>query len=66
MVTTTNNFGFSSNYSNTSTAPAGVPMSENKDMFTKLLVAQIRWPRPIRPPSSTSCRSCRRPRRWKT
>lgn len=49
MVTTTNNFGFSSNYSNTSTAPAGVPMSENKDMFTKLLVAQIRNQDPLAP-----------------
>lgn len=49
MVTTTNNFGFSSNYSNTSTSPAGVPMSENKDMFTKLLVAQIRNQDPLAP-----------------
>ena len=49
MVTTTNNFGFSSNYSNTSTAPAGVPISENKDMFTKLLVAQIRNQDPLAP-----------------
>jgi len=70
MVTTTNNFGFSSNYSNTSNSPAGVPMSENKDMFTKLLVAQIRNQDPLAPsdPATfvTSCRSCRRPRRWKT
>ena len=49
MVTTTNNFGFSSNYSNTSDRPAGVPMSENKDMFTKLLVAQIRNQDPLAP-----------------
>lgn len=49
MVTTTNNFGFSSNYSSTSTSPAGVPMSENKDMFTKLLVAQIRNQDPLAP-----------------
>ncbi|WP_208279860.1 flagellar hook capping FlgD N-terminal domain-containing protein [Massilia oculi] len=49
MVTTTNNFGFSSNYSNTSNSPAGVPMSENKDMFTKLLVAQIRNQDPLAP-----------------
>jgi flagellar basal-body rod modification protein FlgD len=47
MVTTTNNFGFSSNYSNTS--PAAAPVSENKDMFTKLLVAQIRNQDPLAP-----------------
>lgn len=49
MVTTTNNFGFSSNYSTSSDRPAGVPMSENKDMFTKLLVAQIRNQDPLSP-----------------
>ncbi len=49
MVTTNNNFGFSSNYSSTSERPAGVPMSENKDMFTKLLVAQIRNQDPLAP-----------------
>jgi len=49
MVTTNNNFGFSSNYSTTSDRPAGVPMSENKDMFTKLLVAQIRNQDPLAP-----------------
>jgi len=52
MVTTTNNFGFSSNYGNTGNAganPTGVPMSENKDMFTKLLVAQIRNQDPLAP-----------------
>jgi flagellar basal-body rod modification protein FlgD len=49
MVTTNNNFGFSSNYSSTSNSPAGVPMSENKDMFTKLLVAQIRNQDPLAP-----------------
>lgn len=49
MVTTTNNFGFSSNYGVGSDRPAGVPMSENKDMFTKLLVAQIRNQDPLSP-----------------
>jgi len=49
MVTSTNGFGFNSNYSNTSDRPAGVPMSENKDMFTKLLVAQIRNQDPLAP-----------------
>jgi len=49
MVTTTNNFGFSSNYGTNSDRPAGVPMSENKDMFTKLLVAQIRNQDPLSP-----------------
>ena len=49
MVTTTNNFGFSSNYGTTNDRPAGVPMSENKDMFTKLLVAQIRNQDPLSP-----------------
>lgn len=49
MVTTTNNFGFSSNYGTGSNSPPGVPMSENKDMFTKLLVAQIRNQDPLAP-----------------
>lgn len=49
MVTSTNGFGFNSTYSNTSDRPAGVPMSENKDMFTKLLVAQIRNQDPLAP-----------------
>ena len=49
MVTTTNNFGFSSNYGTNSNSPPGVPMSENKDMFTKLLVAQIRNQDPLAP-----------------
>jgi flagellar basal-body rod modification protein FlgD len=53
MVTTTNNFGFSSNYSNSGansgTSPAAAPVSENKDMFTKLLVAQIRNQDPLAP-----------------
>lgn len=48
MVTTTNNFGFSSNYT-TSDRPAAAPVSENKDMFTKLLVAQIRNQDPLAP-----------------
>lgn len=49
MVASTNGFGFNSNYSNTSDRPAGVPMSENKDMFTKLLVAQIQNQDPLAP-----------------
>jgi len=53
MVTSTNGFGFNSNYSNSGASsgdrPAGVPMSENKDMFTKLLVAQIRNQDPLAP-----------------
>lgn len=51
MVTTTNNFGFASNYSNTGStpAPAATPVSQNKDMFTKLLVAQIRNQDPLAP-----------------
>ncbi len=50
MVTTTNSFGFPA-----STTPAndkiatGVTTSENKDMFTKLLVAQIRNQDPLAP-----------------
>lgn len=49
MVTTTNHFGFGSNYGTGSERPAGVPMSANKDMFTKLLVAQIRNQDPLAP-----------------
>ena len=51
MVTTNNNFGFSSNYASTSTgnSPVSAPVSENKDMFTKLLVAQIRNQDPLAP-----------------
>ncbi|RZA35318.1 MAG: flagellar basal body rod modification protein [Lysobacteraceae bacterium] len=50
MVTTNNSFGFPA-----STTPAsdkiatGVTTSENKDMFTKLLVAQIRNQDPLAP-----------------
>ncbi|WP_306396166.1 flagellar hook capping FlgD N-terminal domain-containing protein [Telluria beijingensis] len=47
MVTTNTNFGFGANYGNE--RPPGVPMSENKDMFTKLLVAQIRNQDPLAP-----------------
>lgn len=50
MVTTNNSFGFP----NTATAASdkvapGVAVSENKDMFTKLLVAQIRNQDPLAP-----------------
>lgn len=48
MVTTTNSFGFSNNYAS-SGAPAANPVSANKDMFTKLLVAQIRNQDPLAP-----------------
>lgn len=49
MVTTTNSFGFSSNYSTTNSGAVTAPVSENKDMFTKLLVAQIRNQDPLAP-----------------
>lgn len=53
MVTTTNNtnaFGFATNSSGANDKVAtGVAVSENKDMFTKLLVAQIRNQDPLSP-----------------
>lgn len=49
MVTTTNSFGFSSNYGSTNSGAVTAPVSENKDMFTKLLVAQIRNQDPLAP-----------------
>src|SRR5690349_770319 len=54
MVTTTNSFGFpaSATPASDSVAPnvaTGVATSENKDMFTKLLVAQIRNQDPLAP-----------------
>jgi flagellar basal-body rod modification protein FlgD len=49
MVTTSNSFGFNSNAGNTGVSPAASPVSANKDMFTKLLVAQIRNQDPLAP-----------------
>ncbi|MGH8853202.1 MAG: flagellar hook capping FlgD N-terminal domain-containing protein [Telluria sp.] len=50
MVTTTNSFGFSAaNTSANDKIATGVATSENKDMFTKLLVAQIRNQDPLAP-----------------
>jgi len=49
MVTTTNSFGFSSNVGTTGSGAVSAPVSENKDMFTKLLVAQIRNQDPLAP-----------------
>lgn len=52
MVTTTSNsFGFngSSGAGSNAVAPAASPVSANKDMFTKLLVAQIRNQDPLAP-----------------
>jgi flagellar basal-body rod modification protein FlgD len=55
MATTTNAsnaFGFTNTPASNAVAsngPAGVPVSENKDMFTKLLVAQIRNQDPLAP-----------------
>lgn len=47
MVTTTSSFGFGT--TTTSTGAAAKPVSQNKDMFTKLLVAQIRNQDPLSP-----------------
>lgn len=50
MVTTNNSFGFPSSATPASDKIAtGVATSENKDMFTKLLVAQIRNQDPLAP-----------------
>ncbi|OON64116.1 flagellar basal body rod modification protein [Massilia sp. KIM] len=51
MVAATNAFGFPSSGTNNNgdTVAPGVQMSENKDMFTKLLVAQIRNQDPLAP-----------------
>ncbi len=50
MVTTTNSFGFPASSTPASDKIAtGVATSENKDMFTKLLVAQIRNQDPLAP-----------------
>ena len=50
MVTTTNSFGFTANNTPaTDRVATSVATSENKDMFTKLLVAQIRNQDPLAP-----------------
>lgn len=49
MVTTTSSFGFTNTTATTSSGAAAKPVSENKDMFTKLLVAQIRNQDPLAP-----------------
>jgi flagellar basal-body rod modification protein FlgD len=50
MVTTSNSFGFpASNTPASDKIATGVATSENKDMFTKLLVAQIRNQDPLAP-----------------
>ena len=52
MVTATNAYGLNGNASSATTnqvAAASTPVSENKDMFTKLLVAQIRNQDPLAP-----------------
>ncbi|SFC05474.1 flagellar hook capping FlgD N-terminal domain-containing protein [Massilia yuzhufengensis] len=50
MVTTTNSFGFTANNTPaTDRVATSTATSENKDMFTKLLVAQIRNQDPLAP-----------------
>lgn len=52
MVTATNAFGLNGNTSSTVSdqiTPSSAPVSDNKDMFTKLLVAQIRNQDPLAP-----------------
>jgi len=52
MVTATNAYGLNGNASSATTnqvAASSAPVSENKDMFTKLLVAQIRNQDPLAP-----------------
>ncbi len=55
MVTTTNSFGFSTpnTSANNDKIATSAATSENKDMFTKLLVAQIRNQDPLAPSDPT-------------